>query len=260
MKLGLIGAKLGHSYSKIIHNHFHRLTGLKGSYDLIEIPYAEQLRDRVLNLSEAGYGGINVTIPYKVDVMEFSDKVSDEAKRIGAVNTLIFGKSEIYAYNTDYFGFKTTLEIEEIQVAGNSWTVLGSGGSSKSVIAVLEDMGAEEIKIASRTKTDGNHIPYEQIKSGYGVVNTTPVGMYPKTDKCVLDEKSIGNFEVAVDLIYNPAETVFLRRASNSGLKTANGLMMLVAQAVKAQEIWRNTTFSKEIILEIYRLLEEEYG
>ena len=259
MKLGLIGGKLGHSYSSIIHEHFHRLMGFVGSYDLIEIPDPSELNFRTKLLFDKGYQGLNVTIPYKVDIMSMAHIISDEAVRIGAANTILNKGNVIKAFNTDYFGFKTTLEIENIDVRGKNWTVLGSGGSSKSVIAVLEDMGASDICIVSRTKRGGRYISYDEITNGYGLVNTTPKGMFPEIDDCAVDENEIKKFRVAIDLIYNPSETVLLKKAGQLGLRTANGLMMLVAQAVKAQEIWRNAVFPRDIIIEIYRLLERNH-
>lgn len=257
MKFGLIGAALGHSYSRIIHDYFHRITGLEGSYELIEVPNAVDLSERIKELYENGYMGLNITIPYKVDALGLADFISDEADRIGASNTLYFNDGKVQAFNTDYFGFRTTLDMAGICVKNNNWTILGSGGSSRSVMAVLEDMEAKEIKIASRTKKDGMYIPYDSIEGGFGLVNTTPVGMFPNVGSCPMEEDDIYKFKVVIDLIYNPAQTLLLKRAQGMGLKTANGLLMLVAQAVKAQEIWRNTVFSQDLILEIYNWMEK---
>lgn len=260
MKFGLIGKKLGHSYSALIHGHFHRITGLKGSYELIEIPEPGNLEERINELSDEGFTGINVTIPYKEDVLALCFGISGETIRIGAANTLIFRKDEILAYNTDYFGFRRTLEIEGISIKEGNWLVLGSGGSSKSVRAVLRDIGASSVLIASRTGKGPDFISYSDIPElgkMAGIINTTPVGMFPDTGVSVVEKDVFSKFDTAIDLIYNPSRTLFLEYAEKSGLKTVNGLLMLVAQAVKAQEIWRNREFSDDLILEIYRLMEE---
>jgi len=171
MKLGLVGEKLGHSYSAVIHTQFNLLTGLEGSYDLLEIPLEADFRGEILKLADKGFDGVNVTIPYKIKALEISDTCSMEARNIGAANTLLFNKGKIHAANTDYFGFRASLEAGGIEVTGHSFVVLGSGGSSRSVTAVLEDCGASGIQIASRKKRGGRFISYEDIQEGFGLVS-----------------------------------------------------------------------------------------
>lgn len=260
MKLGLIGAKLGHSYSGIIHEIFNDITGYKGSYNLIEIPDKRNLETTIRDLISKGYEGLNVTIPYKSDIMSFADYISPETKKIGASNTMVFKNNSIIEYNTDYFGFMKTLQMKDIDPAGKKWTILGSGGSSKSVEAVLIEMGASEVMVASRNKKGGRYISYNDIPQGFGIVNTTPVGMYPNIDDCVIGDKVFKKYKAAVDIIYNPSETLFLKKANKENLKIANGLLMLVAQAVKSQEIWREKAFDGELINEIFTIMEVKCG
>lgn len=256
MKLALIGGKLTHSYSAIIHDLFFKYTGLKGTYELIEINDALKIGMAMNNFESEGYTGINVTIPHKQKILEYVTDLSEEVSKLEAANTILFKDGKRFAYNTDYFGFKKTLEMNNVEPLGEKWLVLGDGGGSKSVIAVLGDMGAAEIKIASRKQHGGHFLNYEDISGlqGFaGVVNTTPLGMYPNIDSSRLNREELANFRTAVDIVYNPLETKFLKYADEEGLKTVKGLYMLVAQAVKAQEIWNSRLFGDDLIDRIYK-------
>ncbi len=261
MRLALIGRKLSHSYSAFIHELFFNLTGIKGTYELVEIPKTQMLGKRMEFFEKKGYDGINVTIPYKKDVMNLVDFISPEAKAIGAVNTILFRDSKRYAYNTDYFGFKKTLTTSGIDPAGKKWLILGFGGGAKSVLAVLRDMSASGIYITQTSKTGEGIIAYNDISSLgniYGVVNTTPVGMYPEVNFSPLNYEQLKGFECVIDIIYNPVQTVFLQHADKIGIKNVNGLYMLVAQAVKSQEIWNDRRFDDNLIESIYQELEKK--
>ncbi|MBN2557362.1 MAG: shikimate dehydrogenase [Clostridia bacterium] len=260
MKLALIGKKLSHSYSQEIHEIFFELTGIEGSYRLLEVSGPEKLEDALLNLEESGFSGTNITIPYKIDVLSHAVYRSPEVIRLNAANTIAFTKSGRKAYNTDYFGFMRSVEKAGINPGAGGWLVLGSGGGASSVKAVLEDMGAPVIYTASTSKKGEGFLSYselEGIKGISGVVNTTPVGMFPDTEGCILPEKAFKGLKYAVDLVYNPSRTKFLQYARDNGCVSVNGLYMLVAQAVKAQEIWNNKTFGDEIIDAIYSEMEK---
>ncbi len=253
----LIGEKLGHSYSKIIHEKYHALRGILEGYDLIEIPKCN-LESEFKRISKE-YDGINVTIPYKIDVIKFLDSVSDEAKRIGAVNTVKFSPDGIVGYNTDYFGFMATLLKNDITIKDKSVVILGTGGVSKAVLTVCEDMGAKEIVFVSTSQTSvGKYpaIPYSDDLRGDVIINCTPVGMYPSVDMCPLSCIADG-FSAVVDTIYNPSETRLMKMAADRGIKAVGGLYMLVAQAVHAQAIWRGQDADEMAIEEIYK---ELYG
>lgn len=261
MKFALIGGKLGHSYSAVIHELFFELTGLKGSYDLIEVPTTEQLKGKINWFNKNDYTGINVTIPYKEEVLKYIDSKSDEVITLNAANTLHFSEGKVKAYNTDYFGFKRTLDISDIDPYAKKWLVLGCGGGAKSIIAVLKDMNAAEVIVANRTKYNVNIIGLDEISNIEkfdGVVNTTPVGMYPEIGVSPITLKDINKFKIAIDIVYNPLETEFLKISNKAGLKIVKGLYMLVAQAVKAQEIWQNREFSNDLIDEIYQKVGAE--
>ncbi len=261
MKLGLLGEKLTHSYSPEIHRLAFEILGIKGSYYLFEreidnIPLlVEKLRKEEIN-------GFNITIPYKEEIIKYTDEVSDKVKKIGACNTLLKKNGKIIGENTDYFGFRETIERLACNMENKKAVVLGSGGSAKAVIEVLLHLGAEKIYLVSRNKKNIkfsknktewiNYEDLEGIKEAQLVVNTTPLGMYPKIGFSALEKSLMLNYNYAIDLIYNPKETEFLKYARESGLKYDNGLYMLVAQGLRANELWTGKKFSNDEIEEIY--------
>lgn len=265
---GLIGEKLSHSLSPEIHDEILKKSNIKGNYSLYEIP-KDQLYKSVDSFKLLGYKGINVTIPYKLDVMEYLDEISIEAKKIGAVNTIHFKDGKALGYNTDYHGFGMMLEANDVDVKGKKTLLLGNGGATKAVIQYLKDREASEIYIASRNPSNSSTeddkvklISYDEIKNIediYLAVNCTPVGMYPKVGVSPISEELIKRFQVAVDLIYNPLETEFLKLARENNLKSVNGLYMLVGQAVKAQEIWNGIKVDKPVVDEIHNLIAKNF-
>ncbi|MDO5089069.1 MAG: shikimate dehydrogenase, partial [Leptotrichiaceae bacterium] len=152
-KFGLLGEKLGHSFSKEIHSMFFKITGKNAEYDLIEKKYNEI--EELLNEMKTGkYKGINVTIPYKVEIMQYLDEVSPEAKKIGAVNTVILKDNKLIGENTDYFGFGKTLKVNGIEVKDRKVLILGTGGAAKSVYSLLADEEADRIYVATILEND----------------------------------------------------------------------------------------------------------
>lgn len=268
MQYGLLGGKLGHSLSPKIHELFFRHTGKEGSYVLLETPEAG-LPERLRQLRSEGYAGCNVTIPHKVAVMPLLDGVAKEAAAIGAVNTIHFTGQGAFGYNTDYFGFGRMLEYNGIDVAGKTAVVLGSGGAARAVLSYLKAQQAAELYLVTRSpeKVDAYFyqiapqlrvIGYDELAklSGRLLVNCTPVGMYPAVEACPVNAGISAAFDASVDLIYNPAQTLFLRQAAAAGKKAVNGLFMLVAQAVAAQEIWQQETYDSRLIEKIMTELE----
>lgn len=252
LKYALIGEKLGHSYSKTVHEKYFSYKSMSSSYELIEIP-KDNFELHVSKLLDEGYAGYNVTIPYKVDIMGFCSEVCDEAKKIGSVNTIKISDGKMYGYNTDYYGLKLALEYNHIELKNKDVVILGTGGASKAVSTLCEDLNCKSITLVSRTPSPISKYPsitYTEITRGDIIINTTPVGMYPNVDATPFDK--IDKFSVAVDLIYNPAHTLFLKRAKENCLKTVNGLYMLVAQAIYSQSIWNNTSVDLDIISKIY--------
>jgi shikimate dehydrogenase len=247
-KFGLVGEKLGHSYSKDLHNKIMNESGLLGTYDLIEIPKASFHYD-FPKLLLADFNGLNVTIPYKENVIPFLDGLSESAKKIGAVNTISIKDSKAYGYNTDYDGFLEIFIQNSINIKGKTAAVLGYGGAAKAVILALLDEEIDSIDVIMRDiskakkiyNSNCNFLTFNEfnINSNYYdfIINCTPVGMYPDVVETPMPRESI-NASYVFDLIYNPEETLLLSYSKELGIKCFNGMEMLSAQARKSQEIW----------------------
>lgn len=268
MQYGLLGGKLGHSLSPQIHKLFFAHTGIEGTYNLLETP-AEQLEQQVAEMC-GSYRGSNVTIPHKVEVMQLLDEVTPEAQAVGAVNTIDFADGKLVGYNTDYFGFARMLEYNGIDAAGKTVVVLGSGGAARAVVKYFADINAAQLYLVTRKPQEIDQhfleicpavkvIDYAALAEVQGkvIVNCTPVGMYPKVENSPVGAEIIKNFASAVDLIYNPQRTLFLQYAEAAGKKAVNGLFMLVAQAVAAQEIWQKQQYDSQLICKIMTELEQ---
>lgn len=263
---GLIGKTLGHSISPKIHSLILESLNLNGFYNLFEVNN-EDLKKAVIGLKALGAKGINVTIPHKVNIMQYLDDVSLEASKIGAINTIDFKENKLVGYNTDYYGFGESLKKEKIEVHNKEAVILGTGGASKAVFHYLLDNGINDIIFVSRipknTKDklkDFKVISYEdmnKLNCKDIIINCTPCGMYPKVESCSVDKSILSKFSSAVDLIYNPIETMFLREAREIGVKTVNGLYMLVAQAIASQEIWQRMEISQGIKKHIYEVIKK---
>lgn len=271
MKAALIGEKLGHSYSKWIHEISFEKQGIVASYDLLEIS-KEDLKNKGKSILSL-YDGYNVTIPYKVEILSHIDVISEEAKRIGAVNTLVKKGKQWMGKNTDYFGFSKLLESIDINLKDKEAVVLGTGGASRAVITCLADKGCSSIYVVSRfpSSVDASMLSfleqekavlcdYKKLSSLQAelLVNTTPVGMFPHNEKMPIESKIIDSFNVVIDIIYNPIETTLLLEAKKQGKKTANGLMMLIYQALKAEECWLGREIEEEKCKEIIVCIENQ--
>ncbi len=273
MKLGLIGEKLGHSQSPAIHTKLFQLLGIQGSYDLIEMNRRD-VPNELIRLKREGYTGLNVTIPYKVDVMPLLADIAHEAQVIGAVNTIYMTSEGDFGYNTDYSGFGRSLDHAGIAVQDKECVVLGTGGAARAIVKCLYDKGAGTITIASRNplektefaafakKLKGCMVSYEELadkKDGDVLVNCTPVGMYPNVDASPVPETVAAMYPAVVDLIYNPKTTRILQYAQKQGAKTLNGMYMLVAQAIGSEEIWLGKPIENAVVEQIAKEMEKQY-
>ena len=239
MEYGLIGSKLGHSYSKIIHE---MLCGYH--YDLCPLPTEEEAR---VFLTRRQFKAINVTIPYKRLVMEYCTYIDPRAKAIGAVNTVVNKNGLLYGYNTDYLGFAHLCDAHGVDFAGKTVLILGTGGTHNTTSAVARDKGAARVLTVSRTPDAAKgQLSYEEaVFSGAQIViNTTPAGMYPNVGVCSLDVAKMPGLEAVLDVVYNPDKTELILRAEEAGVPVAvGGLEMLVAQAVYAAEYFLSRKF-----------------
>lgn len=273
MKAGLIGKTLGHTASPAIHEKIYQAMGISGTYDVLEMP-PDQLAGNMKHLAKDGYTGCNVTIPYKRDVMPYLTEISREAQIIGAVNTIHFTDEGAFGYNTDYGGFGRSLEQAGIGVSGRDCVVLGTGGAARAIIQYLADENAKSITVVSRhphskiefddftKKIGASEIDYQSFETSHAgdvLVNCTPVGMFPHSDGCPVSEVCIAAFPAVVDLIYNPKDTELLKTARCHGARILNGMYMLVAQAVGAEEIWLGEKISPSVVEQIAKEMERLY-
>ncbi|MBO4708849.1 MAG: AAA family ATPase [Kiritimatiellae bacterium] len=228
MEFGLIGGKLGHSFSKDIHEQLGA-----SAYELCELA-PEQV---AAFLTKKDFRGINVTIPYKETVIPFLAEVSERARAIGAVNTIVNDGGRLIGDNTDFGGMVALLRRNGIEINGKKVLVLGSGGTSKTARAVAKALGAASVKYVSRTKRD-DCITYEEAYAEHAdtdvIINTTPVGMYPNADASPIDLAAFPKLSGVADAIYNPLRTRLVLEAQARGIPASGGLYMLVAQAVLA--------------------------
>ena len=248
MKCGLLGEKLGHSYSPQIH-------GLLADYEykLYEVSKSE-LENFV---KTADYDGLNVTIPYKKAVMEFCDVLDPIAETIGSVNTLVrLGDGRLLGANTDGWGFDQMLGRTGVNVKGKKVLVLGSGGASATVQCILR-LAEAEVIVISRTG-ENNYGNLHLHKDAAVIVNTTPVGMYPETEYSPVDLENFPNLEAVLDLIYNPSRTRLCMDAEKRGIPYESGLYMLVAQAALASQMWTGNEICDEKIGKIWEKLRSD--
>ena len=249
MKYGLIGEKLGHSFSKPIHEKIAGYT-----YEIKEI--AKEDLDAFMKAKD--FCGINVTIPYKATVIPYLDYIDPIAEKIGAVNTIVNRDGRLYGYNTDFGGLKMLIEKSGFCYDGRKVIIAGTGGTSKTAFAVAESLGAKEIIRVGRKET----VNYENVYSLYGdadyIINTTPLGMYPDCDNYALELSEFKNLKGVTDVVYNPLKTRLSQKAEEKGIESACGLYMLVCQAVLACEIFTGEkldtkTLADEIFTEILK-------
>lgn len=241
IQYGLCGRTLKHSYSKIIHE----LLGNE-NYNLYSLE-----KDEFYELMEGrSFKALNVTIPYKTDAYNLCDIVSDKAKSIGSVNTVVNKDGKLYGYNTDYEGFVYMLKGAKIDIKDKKVLILGSGGTSLTARAVCKGEGAKEFLVVSR-KGEVNYDNISLHADADIIINTTPVGMYPDNGRTPVDISLFNNLCGVVDVIYNPIKTALVLEAEKRSIPSTTGLPMLVAQAVRAHEYFFDTKVDDSVIEDV---------
>ncbi len=265
-RVGLLGYPLSHSVSPAMHNAAFTTLDLPGRYELLETT-AEELPAMVARLRQDEWMGANVTIPHKARVIELLDEIDSSAAGIGAVNTIVRDNDRLIGYNTDVTGFQVDLRSHGVELDGDPVILLGSGGAARAVTAALIPGGARISYITPLVDEAGQLIedlvkpsgaqaqilPWEDDSFSGAVcrlvVNATPVGMSPNAEACPWpDEIPLPKGAFVYDLVYNPAETMLMKRACAEGLGTGSGLGMLVEQGALAFELWTGVTPSREIM------------
>lgn len=246
-KCGLLGEKLGHSFSPQIHS-------MLGDY---EYKLYEKNRDELNDFIRCGdWDGLNVTIPYKKEVVPVLDEISETAAGIGSVNTIIRrADGTLFGDNTDAYGFTKMVEHSGISVSGKQSLVLGSGGASVAIVYALKQMGAMPVVISRSGENNYNNL--EKHVDAEIIVNTTPVGMYPNVGVSPIELDGFNNLSGVLDIIYNPALTKLLLDATKRDILCGNGLYMLVAQAKRSSELFAGCDIEDSEIDRIYRALCE---
>lgn len=243
-KYGLIGYPLGHSFSKGFFNEKFQNEDIDAEYLNFEIASIDELHQVLAQNPELK--GLNVTLPYKEKVIEFLNSITDEAKAIGAVNVIRIGHKGsnvvLKGYNSDVVGFMRSIE-PFLEPHHKKALILGTGGASKAIHYGLEKLGLETLYV-SRTKKKGmityGEITPDTIAEYNVIVNCTPVGMYPHVEECpILPYASMDSHTLLYDLVYNPDETLFLKKGREQGAVTKNGLEMLLLQAYASWEFWQ---------------------
>ena len=253
MKFGLIGKNLTHSLSPEIHKIILEEIHEEGEYLIFDIDEDEMdytLKNCILD----DFKGINVTIPYKIKIMKYLHNIDNNTKKIGACNTVLFKDGYILGLNTDYYGFSDSIMKNSIPYSNVKVLIIGTGGVSKVVNEFFKSHEGNEVFFVSREGKGERIYSYDflfDIENMDIVINCTPCGMYPNVDNTPIPGTIIKKFKYAVDLIYNPKETCFLKIAKELGLTCLNGFHMLISQAVKAEEIWNNVAIDEKIFSKI---------
>lgn len=252
MEYGCIGEHLGHSFSKEIHNAL-------SDYDyMLQELTPEELK---AFMTEKNFKAINVTIPYKKDVIPYLHWISDEAKAINAVNTIVNKDGKLYGHNTDFYGLSGLIERQGISLNGKRVAILGSGGTSNTAFAVAHSMKALSVLRVSREKKDG-YITYTELYEEHSdveiIINTTPCGMFPNIGKSAIDLERLPEVSAVFDAVYNPLSSKLVLDAKEKGITAVGGLYMLVSQAAYAVEKFIDSPVDTKKVEEIFRNLYKE--
>jgi shikimate dehydrogenase len=239
-RFGLIGKSLAHSFSPAFFKKYFEQNEIDANYELFELETIEKVK---VILNDESISGLNVTVPYKIEIIPFLDEIDPIAKTIGAVNVVAFKEGQTVGFNTDAYGFQQSIK-PFLTFKHERALILGTGGASKAIEYVFKQIGIDVLFISQNPEGKPKHFSYEEINNHMlnackVVVNCTPVGTYPKVDECVeFPFQYLTEDHLVIDLIYNPAKTKFLIEAEKNGATILNGESMLKEQALKSWEIW----------------------
>lgn len=265
-QLAILGYPVEHSFSPRMHNFISEQMGKNYVYTALEVKPGS-LKEAVGGIRALGFTGVNVTAPYKYEVMDYIDEVSGQAQLLGSVNTLVNRDGKLIGFNTDAQGFYQSLLQHGASVKGKDVLILGAGGATKPISVLFAQEGAKSITIVNRTMAKaealadyvsqvcGYKVGTRQERSHYDIViNTTSVGMYPNIEASPVEDMSfVSDKTVVCDMIYNPAKTLFLKRAEEKGAKIINGLGMLIFQGIFAYELFTQTKLPDDMSQRIAR-------
>ena len=264
-KFGLLGKNISYSFSPTLHNKIFKLYNIDAEYKIYDLENEDLIKPFLEKLIKKGILGINITIPYKTSILKFVNELSPEVQEIGAANCIKFSKDKIVAYNTDYFGLIKTFKKMGLNLKNKKVVVLGSGGAAKATTKAIKDLKGIVYNVSRNPNKamlefkNTTIISYDELSemSGYLIINATPVGTFPNIEISPISEDIIQNFDFALDLIYNPKETLFLKLAKSKNKPIENGLCMLISQGVKSEEIWNEIELNYEKIYD--ELIDEIY-
>jgi len=254
----VIGSPIEHSMSPVLHNRILKSLNIQAEYQKIRVE-EEELPDIIQQIKNGKLDGINVTIPFKETIMKFLDEINPRAKSIGSVNCIIKSNSSIIGNNTDWYGFSRALETNHIDISEKEIIVLGSGGTGKSILFSLKQMGAKKIILLNRTFQKAKELEDDivisyplgelqsVIKNNSIIINTTPIGM--KTNQAPFDLGFLHQNQILIDVIYTPLETSFLKSGNKIGATTLNGLDMFIHQGLASLDLWFGESLSKQVNL-----------
>ena len=255
-QFAVIGNPIEHSLSPVLHNWVFKSLNIQAEYRKIRLD-EKNISDIVKEIKNDELDGINVTIPHKENVIKFLDEINPRAETIGSVNCMMKSHSRIIGNNTDWFGFSQALGNNQINVSGKEIIVLGSGGTGKSILFSLKQLGVTKIILLNRTLQNARAlqddivIPYPKekteslIKNDSIIINTTPVGM--QSNQSPIDLGLLHKNQILIDVIYNPLETAFLKLGNKIGAKTLNGLDMFIYQGLASLDLWFGESLSKQV-------------
>ncbi|MCA9732616.1 MAG: shikimate dehydrogenase [Deferribacteres bacterium] len=247
--LGVIGAPIAHSLSPLLHEFIIRQYDLPFTYSAYHVE-KESLAEAVYGAQALGFRGLNVTVPYKKDVMSLLDEIDEFALKVGAVNTILFSEGRITGYNTDVFGFLHSLAVENVSLSDRDVVLLGAGGAARAIVLAAKKGGARSVMIYNRTYEKAAALAekmgcvavsqdyFTAIPDHAVIINTTSVGMHPNVNASPLPQTLFRADCLYIDIVYNPQNTLFLQYATHAGAQTVGGIGMLILQGILAMEIW----------------------